>query len=210
VRQRVLAPIAALILAVAGAATAAAAAGVFESNVSGVDTPHDVLERATGVTTSTPSPSLPAASLPTTTLPDDDDPVEREAEDEQVVNLAAGATQTFAAGNAGSVSLRRDGDSLTVLAVTANPGFASEVEQASGTEIEVLPAPAPATRVDNSGPGSVNSGPGDVNDDQREDVADDHGVETGDDHSGSGSSGSGGSGSGHSGSGHSGSGGGEG
>jgi hypothetical protein len=53
VRQRVLAPIAALILAVAGAATAAAAAGVFESNVSGVDTPHDVLERATGVTTST-------------------------------------------------------------------------------------------------------------------------------------------------------------
>jgi hypothetical protein len=135
--------------------------------------------------------------------------VEREAEDEQVVNLAAGATLTFAAGNAGSVSLRRDGDSLTVLAVTANPGFASEVEQASGTEIEVLPAPATATRVDNSGPGSVNSGPGDVNDDQREDVADDHGVEA-DDHSGSGSSGSGGSGSGHSGSGHSGSGGGEG
>jgi hypothetical protein len=183
----------------AGAATAAAAAGVFESNDSGVDIPHDVLERATGVTTSTPSQSL-AASLPTTTLPDDDDPVEREAEDEQVVNLAAGATLTFAAGNAGSVSLRRDGDSLTVLAVTANPGFASEVEQASGTEIEVLPAPAPATRVDNSGPGSVNSGPGDVNDDQREDVADDHGVEA-DDHSGSGSSGSGGSGSGHSGSG---------
>jgi hypothetical protein len=167
VRQRILAPIAALILAVAGAATAAAAAGVFESNDSGVDTPHDVLERATGVTTSTPSPSLPAASLPTTTLPDDDDPAEREAEDEQVVNLAAGATQTFAAGNAGSVSVRRDGDSLAVLAVTANPGFASEVEQASGTEIEVLPAPAPATRLDNSGPGSVNSGPGDVNDDQR-------------------------------------------
>jgi hypothetical protein len=150
----------------AGAATAPAAAGVFESNDSGVDIPHDVLERATDMTTSTPSPSL-AASLPTTTLPDDDDPVEREAEDEQVVNLAAGAAQTFAAGNAGSVSLRRDGNSLTVLAVTANPGFASEVEQASGTEIEVLPAPAPATRLDNSGPGSVNSGPGDVNDDQR-------------------------------------------
>ena len=46
-------------------------------------------------------------------------------------------TQTFTAGDAGSVTIRRDPSTLTVLAADANAGFTSEVEQGTGAEIEV-------------------------------------------------------------------------
>ena len=75
-RTRLIAPLAVLFLVLAGAATAAAATGVFEKNDSGVDSARDLAERGTGVTTptgattpTTPSISLPETSLPQTTLP---------------------------------------------------------------------------------------------------------------------------------------------
>ena len=132
-RTRLIAPLAVLFLVLAGAATAAAATGLFEKNDSGVDSPRDLAERGAGVTTptgattpTTPSISLPETSLPQTTLPDDGaDP------------LALGETQTFAASNAGSVTIRRDGGTLTVISANANAGFVGEVERGTGTEVEV-------------------------------------------------------------------------
>ena len=49
-RTRLIAPLAVLFLVLAGAATAAAATGVFEKNDSGVDSARDLAERGTGVT----------------------------------------------------------------------------------------------------------------------------------------------------------------
>ncbi len=118
-RTRLIAPLAVLFLVFAGAATAAAATGVFESNDSGVTTP-------TGATSpTTPSVSLPETSLPPTTLPNDR------------IALPAGTTQTFAASTAGTVTVGRDGDTLTVLSANENAGFVSEVERGAGTEVEV-------------------------------------------------------------------------
>ena len=148
-RTRLLAPIVVLVLALAGAATAAAATGVFESNDSRLDTPHDIAERGTDVTTpstSLPETTVPQATLPPTTLPGDDDVVDDRADeageagevrDERFVNFPAGTTQSFVAANAGTVTVRRDGGSLIVLAVNANPGWVTEVEQGAGIEVEV-------------------------------------------------------------------------
>jgi hypothetical protein len=130
-RTRLIAPLAVLFLVLAGAATAAAATGVFEKNDSGLDSPRDLAERGTGVTTPTgattpTSVSLPDTSLPQTTLPADGADA-----------LPVGETQTFAASNAGSVTVRRDGSTLTVISANANAGFVSEVERGTGTEVEV-------------------------------------------------------------------------
>jgi uncharacterized membrane protein YgcG len=167
----------------------------------------------------------------------------------EFANLPDGTTQTFVAGAAGTVTIARDGSTLTVAAVGANPGWVTEIEQQSGPEVEVVfrngtaridleaefedgavrvrvrertdavvdddnddddevtPPTTPTTRVDNSGPGSVNRGPGSVDrgrdgDDDGPDheVGDDSGSHSGSGSSDSGSSGSSGSGSGGSGS----------
>ena len=70
-RTRLIAPLAVLFLVLAGAATAAAATGVFESNDSGLDSPQDLAERGAGVTTPTgaTTPTTPSVSLPETSLP---------------------------------------------------------------------------------------------------------------------------------------------
>ncbi len=128
-RSRILVPLIVLVLALAAAGTAAAATGVFESNDSGLDSPRDIAERGTGVT-------QPTTSLPDTTVPGADDD-EADDRDETPVDLADGATQTFPAGDACSVTLHREGNVLSVVSVNTNPGFASEVEQGSGVEVEV-------------------------------------------------------------------------
>ena len=136
-RTRLIAPLAVLFLVLAGAASAAAATGVFESNDSRIDSARDLAERGTAVTgaTTPTSPTTPTVSLPETSLPP------------TTVALAPGTTQTFAAGDAGSVSVRSDAGTLTVLSANANPGFTSEVERGTGTEVEVQFANG-AVRVD--------------------------------------------------------------
>jgi len=229
-RTRLLAPLAVLVLVLAGAATAAAATGVFESNNSGLDSPRDIAERG-------PAAAAPNAALPETTLTDDNvgGGGDNRTEDQTSVTLASGATQTFAAGDAGSVTLRRDGSTLTVLSVNANAGFASEVGQGTGAEVEVqfngttridfnaeledgavrvrvrvggvvaFDPTTPTTPEDNSGPGNSHDSADTDNSGSGSGGSDNSGS---DDHgdSGSGNSGSGDSGSGDSGSGHSGSG----
>ena len=138
-RNRILVPIGILILALAGAGTAAAATGVFESNDSGLDSPRDIVERGTVVT-------QPATSTPVTSVPEADDG-EADDRDETPVDLADGATQTFPAGDACSVTVHRDGNVLSVVSVTTSPGFASEVEQGTGAEVEVK-CESGTTRVD--------------------------------------------------------------
>ena len=111
-RTRLIAPLAVLFLVLAGAATAAAAAGVFESNDSGLDSPHDLAERGTGVTTPTGA-TTPTISLPERLAARDvaANGRPRAPMTQTTVAIPAGATQTFAAGNAGSVTIRRDGAS---------------------------------------------------------------------------------------------------
>ncbi|HEX5585731.1 MAG TPA: hypothetical protein VFZ17_00345, partial [Acidimicrobiia bacterium] len=58
-------------------------------------------------------------------------------EDQAFVTIPDGSTETFAAGDAGSVTIRRDGATLSIVAVNANGGWAPEVEQAAGVELEV-------------------------------------------------------------------------
>ena len=138
-RNRILVPIAILVLALAAAGTAAAATGVFESNDSRLDSPRDIVERGAEVT-------QPTTSTPDTTVPEADDD-EVDDRDETPVDLADGATQTFPAGDACSVTLHRNGNVLSVVSVNTNPGFASEVEQGMGAEVEVK-CDNGATRVD--------------------------------------------------------------
>jgi len=133
-RTRLIAPLAVLFLVLAGAASAAAATGVFESNDSRADSARDLAERGTDVTGAT-SPTTPTVSLPETSLPP------------TTAAVTPGATQTFAAGDGGSVTVRSDGGTLTVLSADANPGFTSEVERGAGTEVEVQFANG-AVRVD--------------------------------------------------------------
>jgi hypothetical protein len=136
-RTRLLAPLAVLFLVLAGAASAAATTGVFESNDSRVDSARDLAERGTAVTgaTTPTSPTPATVSLPETWLPP------------TTVAVAPGTTQTFAAGDAGSVTIGSDASTLTVLSANANPGFTSEVERSTGTEVEVQFANG-AVRVD--------------------------------------------------------------
>jgi hypothetical protein len=218
---RVIVPVAAVAAALGGFAIAYAATD------SGVDTPHDRAERGLDPANPPVDDEAPPATGATRAVAS---PAATETNDS--VNLPDGATQTFPAGAAGTVTIGRTGSVLNVVAVGTNPGWIAEIERASGPEVEVefrngtaridleaefedgavqvrvrerndavedddddvtppsatTPTTAPPTttpsRVDNSGPGSVNSG---------------HDGE--DDGSGSGSSGSGDSGSGHSGSG---------
>lgn len=137
-RVRLVAPLAALALVLAGT-TAAFASGAFESNDSGFDSAHDIAERGSAPDAPTASTST---STTTTSSPADDRGVDATAapvagEDQSFVTIPDGTTQTFAAGDAGSVTVRRDGATLSVVTVNANAGWAPEVEQDSGTELEV-------------------------------------------------------------------------
>ena len=96
-----------------------------------------------------PTISPNAASAPTTTVDDDRaavdscreaNPASPAAADDatfDTVNLPDGTTQTFAAGAAGTVTIGRTGATLTVVAVGTNPGWVTDIEQASGAEVEV-------------------------------------------------------------------------
>ncbi len=105
-RLRIFVPLAVLVM-ILGGATAAFATGAFESNDSGFDSARDVAERGT-VASSTTTTSLPGVS--------DDNGVAAPgaasptpAQDETSTNVSDGATATFAAGEAGSVTIRRAG-----------------------------------------------------------------------------------------------------
>ena len=162
------------------------------------------------VDTSTTTTSLPDANAtiddkgvdttPATPVP---------SSDQSTVTVPDGGTSTFAAGDAGSVTIRRTGGSLSIVSVSPSAGWTSAVEQGSGTELEVKFVNG-STRVDFNAeledggvrirvrvsaadPGASNdsrddnSGPGSVSDDTRAD-----------DNSGPGSSNSGHGSSGHS------------
>jgi hypothetical protein len=228
---RVIVPVAAVAAAFGGFAIAYAATD------SGVDTPHDLAER--GLDTGNP----PATGAPSAAA----SPVATETNDS--VTLPDGATQTFPAGAAGTVTIGRTGSVLNVVAVGTNAGWTAEIERASGAEVEVefrngtaridleaeledgavqvrvrerndavddddddgtpptspTTPTTPPTRVDNSGPGSVDGGHDGDDDGVNHNAGDDSGSHSGSGNSGSGNSGSGSSGSGDSGSGHSGS-----
>ena len=98
------------------------------------------------------------------------------------MNVPDGTTATFAAGDAGSVTIRRTGSTLSIVSVNGNPGWSSEVEQGTGPEIEVKFVNG-ATRVDfnaeledggvrvrvssaDSSASDDNSGPGKATDEQ--------------------------------------------
>ena len=223
-RLRIFVPLAVLVLILAGATTAFAS-GAFESNDSGFDSARDVAERGS-VTTSTTTTSQPDA---TDDVGDDKgvDAVSAsgaatQAQDQTTSNLPDGTTATFAAGDAGSVTIRRTGATLSIVSVNGNPGWSSEVEQGTGAEIEVKfvngtmridfnaeledgavrvrvrvgtadPVDSDTTRVDNSGPGNAS-------DDK---AADDNSGPGNNDDSNSGPGNSNDSNSGHGGSGHS-------
>ena len=187
-RLRIFVPLAVLVM-ILGGASAAFASGAFESNDSGFDSARDVAERGT-VAASTTTTSLPAVNddngvaAPSAATP-------TPAQDETSANVPDGATATFAAGEAGSVTIRRAGGALTVVSVNANPTWVFEIEQGSGTEIEVkfvngatridfnaeLEDGAVRVRVgvradDSSTPGTIgddNSGPGNASDDRSTD-----------------------------------------
>jgi len=118
---RALVPVGAVALVFGGVAIAAAATD------SGVDTPHDLAERGLVDDGSPSTTGAPTAAV---------DAARTEAFD--LVNLPDGATQTFTAGAAGTVTIGRTGSTLTVVAVGANPGWVTEIEQQSGTEVEVV------------------------------------------------------------------------
>ena len=135
-RLRIFVPLAVLVLILAGASTAFAS-GAFESNDSGFDTTRDVAERG-----------AVDASTTTTTLPDTNDvnddksvdaapPAQAPSQDQSTVTVPDGGTSMFAAGDAGSVTIRRTSGTLSVVSVNANAGWASEVEQGTGVEVEV-------------------------------------------------------------------------
>ena len=56
----------------------------------------------------------------------------------EFATLPDGTTQTFVAGAAGTATIARNGSTLTVVAVGANPGWVTEIEQQSGPEVEVV------------------------------------------------------------------------
>ena len=132
-RTRLLAPLVVLFLVLAGAATAAATTGVFEANDSGLDSPRDIAENSTAVTS--PSTSLPETTLPATTLPDDNvgDVGDNRTEDQTFVELSRPVRHrpspraTRAASPSGATAPRSPCSS-----VNANAGFTSEIEQGTG------------------------------------------------------------------------------
>jgi hypothetical protein len=198
-RLRVFVPLAVLVVILAGA-SAAFASGAFESNDSGFDSARDVAERG-AVDASTTTTRLPEANDANDDSRVASAPVSATApapsQDQSTVAVPDGATATFAAGDAGSVTIRRTGGTLAVASVNTSPGWVSDVEQGAGVEIEVTFVNG-TTRIDFSAEledGGVrvrvrvdapdasradNSGPGNANDDTASD--DNSGPGTGDDH----------------------------
>ena len=93
---------------------------------------------STGVTSSTGSTSVTGSTSPTSTS--STTPTSTTAT--TAVNgsgnlvLADGQSSQVAVANAGSVLLRRNGGSLTIVSTQANPGWVVEVEVATGREVE--------------------------------------------------------------------------
>jgi len=112
---------AAFVLGAGAVAGAAVGAGPFERDDSGLDDPHDSAER-TGVST-----------------PDSASDDGARSESTQLADLPIGATDTFAAGDAGFVTVTRDADgALRVVAVTPAAGWTFEIEPADEPgEVEV-------------------------------------------------------------------------
>ncbi|HJQ95784.1 MAG TPA: hypothetical protein VJ935_08785 [Acidimicrobiia bacterium] len=81
------------------------------------------------MTTSTgPAPTAPNPIVATTAA--------STGESNSAATIADGTSRTFAIGNAGAVLLGRTAGSLRIIAATPNAGWASEVEIASGREVE--------------------------------------------------------------------------
>jgi hypothetical protein len=190
-RLRIFVPLAVLVLILAGA-SAAFASGAFESNDSGFDSARDVAERG-AVDASTTTTSLPGADDANDDKRVDPAPVsgvptQNQSQDQSTVIVPEGGTSTFGAGDAGSVTIRRTGGTLSIVSVDANAGWVSEVEQGTGAEVEVkfvngttridfkaeledggvrvrvrASTEAPGTSNDSS---DDNSGPGNVTDDR--------------------------------------------
>lgn len=115
---------AALVVGAGAVAGAAVGAGPFERDDSGFD-------RASDTTDATAGSSLPDST--TATLPDDGFPSGGvdgpRTETEQLVDLPPGATDTFAAGPAGFVTVTRDPNGLLrVVAVAPAAGWTFEIE----------------------------------------------------------------------------------
>jgi hypothetical protein len=129
-RTRILVPIAILVVALGVAAAATAATGMFLPSDSGFDSPTDTTVATT------------ASSSPDGTSGDVNDvssgPDHATTETESSANLASGETQTFAAADAGSVTISRGADTLTVLDVTTNPDWSSAIRMGTGIEVEVV------------------------------------------------------------------------
>ena len=105
-------------IAVVGAGAVASAAvgtGVFGGSDSGNDSARDLAESGT-------IPTAPG-SLPDGTNIGDD-----RTESRQFVTIADGATQTFAAGEAGFVTVSRSGGIVKVVAVIPGSGWTFEIE----------------------------------------------------------------------------------
>ena len=197
----------ALVLGAGAVAGAAIGDGPFVSDASGFDSARDLAEGADPTTPSTTPTSTPGDDV----LPDDETRIDGDRiETREFVRLGDGQEQTYEAGPAGSVNVRLDATTLTIVGVSPSAGwtvvksetetgevqvrfvngaatvrFDAEIEDGAVRirvrQLGVAPAPGPAPTAP-EGARVDNSGPGSAN-------------------SGSGSSGSGGSGSDNSGSG---------
>ena len=153
-------------------------------------------------TTSTSS-RVTTAPAPTATNPIVATTAASIGETNSTASIPDGTSQTFAIGNAGTVLLGRSGGSLQIIAATPNAGWASEVEVASGREVEGDFRNGPLrvkynfevedgtvrVRIENR-PDNVDGDDDGVNDDQRGDDDDNSGSASGDgddDNSGPGS-----------------------
>ena len=219
---RVLVPVGAVAVAFGGFAIAYAATD------SGTDTPHDVAERGLEPVSPSADDDTPSATGPAATdVPDGATQMFPAAAAGTVTIGRSGATLTVVAvgtnpgwsaeieqGSGPEVEVEfRNGTARVDVEAEFEDGAVRvrvrERTEADDEDDDVTPPTSPttpATRVDNSGPGSVNSGRDDEDENEHEDEHESGSSNSGDDHSGSESSGSSSSGSGSSGSGHSGSG----
>jgi hypothetical protein len=124
-----LAPVGIVAVAFGGFAVAEAASG--SSN----DSARDLAERSTPTTATSPTTSTSLPDLPGTAVTANDD---RRSVAFVPGAIADGATQTFSAGAAGTVTINRSGLTLTVVATTVNPGWTREIERGAGPEVEVV------------------------------------------------------------------------
>ena len=90
---------------------------------------------STGVTSSTSSTSVTGSTSPTSTSPTSTTATTAVNGSGNLV-LADGQVSQVVVADAGSVLLRRNGESLTIVSTESNPGWVVEVEVATGREVE--------------------------------------------------------------------------